>query len=236
MKNEPTDTCSPSFAEHLANNLKILLETHQINESELARQLDLPYNTVHRIVTGTTSDPRVSTLQQIADYFGVSLDMLINKDHSLYGTPRKETISIPVLQWDMEFTPHFLKTFDRSLLKKWITISPMDHIKNTDLLFALESTKSMHPRYPKGTTFIFHTEEAPIDGDLVIVRFRKAHSISLRELVVDSPKWQLNAVIPGSAPVEYQLTEHELVGVVVLTLIQTRAEHPLTDARPPSIH
>ena len=80
----------------------------------------------------------------------------------------------------------------------------------------------MQPRYPVGTTFIVSMETDPIDGDLVLVRFSQNNAISLRELVVDSPHWQLNPIISGSSRLLFDQSEHSIIGVVVLTLIQTR--------------
>ena len=89
-------------------------------------------------------------------------------------------------------------------------------------LFALESTKSMQPRFPNGTVFIISMEEQTIDGDLILIRFKENNSVSLRELIVDSPFWHLNPVIPGSTTLVFQQKQHEIIGVVILTLIQTR--------------
>src|SRR5687768_7820890 len=91
---------SKKSKDFLAENLLKLLTFHQINESELAKNLKLPYNTIHRLLTGTTSDPRVSTLQQIADYFHVTLDYLLNKNASEHYIEQQMNLNIPILNWD----------------------------------------------------------------------------------------------------------------------------------------
>jgi len=80
----------------------------------------------------------------------------------------------------------------------------------------------MQPRFPFGTTFIIKMDN-PIDGDLVLVRFKKDNSISLRELVIDSPNWQLNPIISGSKNILFNHLDHIIIGVVILMLIQNRA-------------
>ncbi|MBA2650241.1 MAG: helix-turn-helix transcriptional regulator [Legionella sp.] len=53
----------------LPTNLYNLPKIHQLSESELANHLQVPYNTIHRLISGITFDPRISTLRQIANYF-----------------------------------------------------------------------------------------------------------------------------------------------------------------------
>ncbi len=165
----------------LAENLLKLLHFHQMNESDLAKNLQVPYNTIHRLLTGATSDPRVSTLQQIADFFGVTLDYLLTKNSSNPLLKQPLSQSIPVLNWGALLDPNFKQHLESNPHSKRIQIAQMENIKNLKKLFAIESTKSMQPRFPAGTTFIVSMVEQPIDGDLVLVRF-KDDSISLREL------------------------------------------------------
>lgn len=72
-----TTQCSKKLDENLSHSLSLLMKEHNISESELARALGLPYNTIHRLVSGHTTDPRLSTLKSIAAYFNVSLDFLV---------------------------------------------------------------------------------------------------------------------------------------------------------------
>lgn len=76
LRNHALDTNN----DNLSNNLSSLLKKHNISESDLARTLNLPYNTIHRLVTGHTIDPRISTLKAIAGYFKVKLDALLGPE------------------------------------------------------------------------------------------------------------------------------------------------------------
>lgn len=66
-----------NIASNLPNNILHLMQKRKISESELARAIMLPYNTVKRITTGETTDPKISTLSLIADFFGVGIDTLL---------------------------------------------------------------------------------------------------------------------------------------------------------------
>lgn len=205
----------------LAINLSKLLESHQITENDLAKNLDIPYNTINRIIRGLTTDPRISTLEQIANFFGVKLDFLLQ---AYANDQNSNNINIPLVNWDLVLNPDFLQELDRSQWKKWMPVAQLlDDTISLDKIFAIESTKSMQPRFPIGTTFIIQTNESPIDGDLILVRFKIDNSVSLRELVIDSPNWQLNPIIPGSKTILFNHTDHVIVGIVTLTLRHTRS-------------
>ncbi len=212
--NAPIKTAAKNV---LSENITKLLKAHDTNESDLARQLNLTYNTIHRLVSGTTFDPKLSTLQQIAEYFNVSLDFLLTSSNpcsSTTDTPR----TVPVITWDK--LP--ITTIDTSTISKWLPIATDEKKLINENCYALESTRSMQPKFPIGTTFVIKPDELPRDGDLVVVKFREDNSISLRELIVDSPDWQLQSIIPGSKNLIFDKVNFAIIGVVILTVIQTR--------------
>ena len=50
------------------------------NMSSLSRAADLSFNTVKKIWTNPNWDPKISTLKQIAQVLGVSIDELVEQD------------------------------------------------------------------------------------------------------------------------------------------------------------
>jgi len=200
----------------LSKNLENLLFAHQISSTNLAKCLNVPYNTIHRILMGTTADPRVSTIRAIADYFNVTLDYLLSDEHR----PKQVGIPVPLYEWAQMRDPSFKNT---GHIQKFINVSSLNSKDDHRNFFAIESTKSMQPRFPFGTKFIIDCEVEFMDGDLILIRFKKDNCVTLRELVIDSPHWQLNPVIPGSPTIFFKHEEHSIIGVVVLTLIQTRS-------------
>tara|TARA_Y100000588_G_scaffold390191_1_gene494933 strand:- start:3643 stop:4329 length:687 start_codon:yes stop_codon:yes gene_type:complete len=210
---------------NLSRNLAILMERNQITESDLARALDLPYNTVKRLISGVTTDPRVSTLSLITQYFNVSLDALLSD-----GDPTKVSVrnndrtprSIPILSWEDISNRNFLEVLD---LKNWefwqpIALASTDNL--SEIAYALESRPSMQSRFPIGTVFVIDPKEKPIDGDLVLIRFKDNDSVSLRDLIIDSPHWQLLSIAHNTPSINYDVKEHEIIGIVVLTILKAR--------------
>lgn len=63
----------------LSERLRELMMTYKITKEELAEKCDLPLETVRNVYYGKTTDPKVSTLIKIADYFGISVNCLLGK-------------------------------------------------------------------------------------------------------------------------------------------------------------
>lgn len=64
----------------VAKNLEWLIAQRKTNPYELQRATGVPQPTIHRILTGETDDPRTKTLQPLAEYFGVSVAELRDRD------------------------------------------------------------------------------------------------------------------------------------------------------------
>lgn len=220
VQNESSSDSSETF---LSKNLLSLLSKNNITESDLARTLKLPYNSIHRLVTGYIHDPRLSTLKLIADYFDVTIDALTEADDPMNfreakGKPR----CVPILSWTDITNPHFLDEIDYGNYPNWQPIIPNSVERLSEQAYALESRRSMYPRFLVGSMFIVDPKETPMDGDLVLVRILENNAVSLRELVIDPPTWNLMPVIEDSAPISYNEKYHEIIGIIVLTIMQTR--------------
>ena len=192
---------------------------HSVSESDLARALNLPYNTIHRLISGYTADPRISTLKLIASYFNVNLDTLLNENKfisnplELYNDKRV----IPVVTWEQLANENFLESIKHQSIN-WL---PIPSITNEELnanSYALESRPSMQPRFPIGTFFVIDPTCKPIDGDLILVKIKENNAVSLRELVIDPPTMRFLPIIENSEVLNFEHTEHEIIGVIVLSM------------------
>ncbi|GAB3416788.1 hypothetical protein GCM10027318_34130 [Massilia agilis] len=61
-------------------NLEWLIARARTNPYELQKKAGVPQPTIHRILTGESTDPRTRTLQPLADFFGVTVADLRDKD------------------------------------------------------------------------------------------------------------------------------------------------------------
>ncbi|PJE14246.1 XRE family transcriptional regulator [Legionella sp.] len=205
----------------IAQNLRYLMDLKKITETKAAQELSIPVMTLRRLLSGETTDPRVFTLKNIADYFNVSVDSLIGESE------------IPSYELSKHSKPAFIPLFDWKSLKKhintdlqnwqdWIPVTVGKNTQFSKKSFALESRPSMYPRYQQGTIFILDPELTPIDGDIVLVNLIKNNELTLRELFIDPPEWQLHPLIQGTPVLHFNREEHEIIAVVCLTLFYNR--------------
>src|SRR3990167_1974125 len=81
----------------IAQILNRLMAEKKIRATELARRINLPQPTVHRIATGACEHPHISSLAPIAHFFSISIDQL--KGHE--PIPWLDRASkVPLLTWE----------------------------------------------------------------------------------------------------------------------------------------
>ena len=64
----------------IAGNLDHLIKLRKTTDNKVAQDLNIPPITIKRLLSGETTDSRLSTLKSIADYFNVAFDTLIESD------------------------------------------------------------------------------------------------------------------------------------------------------------
>lgn len=207
----------------IATNLRDLMNIHKISEAQLAQALNVSVMTIRRVVSGETTDPRISTLSLIADYFKISVDSLLEKKKVPINLMQEnKPYFIPIMEWDslQEFCS--CGNFDLNKWPTWYPIVKTASLTLEERTFALKSKISMQPRYPKNTLLIISPTNDVMDNDILLIKIKTSNSFSLRELTIDSPNWILHPVVFGSERIFYNKDEHDIIGVVVLTLLQTR--------------
>lgn len=213
-----------SEARIIGINIKCLMQSRNISETRLARELKVSVMTIRRVISGETSDPRISTLSLIADFFNVSVDSLLERrDTPVMNIRDNQPMFIPILSWeDLKNFYNQNSNFDSESWERWHPIINTPHLKLNHNAFAIESKPSMQPYFPKGTLIIINPFDEPLDNDIVLIKTNASCEYSLRELVIDAPKWILQPIIEGSELLFYNKEEHDIIGVIVLTILHTR--------------
>lgn len=208
----------------LAKNLQQLIREFGITESFLAQELELPVMTIRRLTSGETTDPRISTLKMIADYFKLSLDSLLGERNgkSISQMGKSKPQFIPILDWTTAAQISSVNEIDLASWKTWHPVTFSSEIKLSSGAFILESTPSINIRYPMGTLFVIDPAVTVLDGDIVLVRRKESDDIFLRELSIYLPEKKLLSLIPDSPHIIFSEEEYSIVGVVVLTLLYKR--------------
>jgi len=210
----------------IAENLARFIALKKTTENKVAQDLNIPPISIKRLLSGETTDPRISTLKAIADYFKVSIDNLIaTEEVAHFGViGQTKPLFIPALDWE---SAKNLDVIDLSHWQEWVPVTVGKNETVSPRSFALESRPSMHPRFQQGTLFIVDPDLSATDGDLVLINLRQNNELTLRELFVDPPEWQLHPINQGSPILKFSKEEHEILGVVFLTLFYNRKMRPL---------
>lgn len=201
----------------LTNTLRRLMDERNITEAELARRTNIPQPTLHKILSGKTGDPRASTLKALADFFGVTIDMLLTGSASVppMTTTAANTQSIAIISWsDCLEASKLIRTLDSVSWDNWITTE-----YSSTNAFALTSKPSMEPRFPIGSTLIIDPNITPEDGDLIVVHFPNTSEATLRELSIDGPVKQLVPICKNSSPETFSAEIRDL-GVLVKSIFK----------------
>lgn len=198
----------------LIENLQLLMHEHRVNEAELARRTGIPQPTLHKILSGKTADPRISTLQQLANYFQISLDGLYSYDVLQNKKVMAEGKSIPIISWsDCTKTGDPTQGLTPNNWDDWVIVNK----SNNEQSYALISRACMEPHFPRGTTLIVDPTVKPNDGDLIIVQYPGTQDATLRELSIDGPDQLLLS--------PYRKTEPEALNETIRiqgTVVQSR--------------
>ncbi len=195
----------------LIRNMQALMQHHNLNEAKLARIADIPQPTLHKILAGKTTDPRISTLKILADYFNTSVDDLymgVSKTSLARTTAHVQ--SIPVISWqDCGKGLHFIHRLTPAQWHQWLVVEFLEKH-----LYALTTKPSMESAFHIGTTLIIDPLKTPKDGDLVIIHYPNSQEATLRKLTIDGPNQLLAAIHPNLRSDELT-PEIKLLGIVI---------------------
>lgn len=197
---------------YLRPNLTALLEQKGIRPTDLARATGVPQPTVHRILEGTSKDPRSATLQPIADYFGVTLDDLYHRDiTAVLPGPVKANVRegpnikglVPLLtsvqagEWC-----EIAGTFQRDDAKVWLPC-PVKHGPRTFCLTVEgESMKNpgARPSYEPGDVIFVDPDVAAKPGDRVVARLESQVAATFKQYLEEDGRKLLKALNPDWQP------------------------------------
>jgi SOS-response transcriptional repressor LexA len=201
----------------IINNLQQLMFSRRLNEAELSRQTGIAQATLHKIFSGKTADPRISTLKLLADFFGITLDDLYLKDILDKKRTAQHGQSVPIISWaDCINSANPIAKLTPTSWEKWIVIEQT----NNEYIYALASKPSMEPRFPRGTILIVNPKALSMDGDLVVVQYPDTNEAALRELSIDGPNKLLLPLNVNSVPDKLE-NNIKIIG----TIIQSRFFH-----------
>jgi SOS-response transcriptional repressor LexA len=160
-------------------NLEFLISRARTSPYALEREAGVPQPTIHRILTGESSDPRTKTLQPLAQYFGVTVADLRDKDLAA-DAGRQSTFDVNVRPASPGARPvPVISAIQAGLMKEMQ--SPYEvgdgyAVEYTDdrlskWAFALDiEGLSMMPEFRPGDRVIIDPDLSPNPGDFVVAK------------------------------------------------------------------
>jgi transcriptional regulator with XRE-family HTH domain len=194
-------------------NIRHLMRLNNFTEAELSRQTAIPQATLHKILSGQTTDPRISTLQIIANVFNITVDALMSGSPSnARNNPltKIKTQSIPILSWaDSIQSEKLLSTLSANNWNKWVVSEYLN-----EKVYALITKPSMEPFFAEGSILIIDPTLNPIDGAIVVVHYPETEEATLREFLHDGPNKSLSSINDTHQKESFSSTI-KILGVVV---------------------
>ena len=185
--------------------------------SELARRLRLPSPTVNRLLSGHVTDPRTSTLVQIADYFGITVGQLIGKEELVEAdvSMSQPSMQIPLFTHENNIlSAHQTKTF------AWHTELAVQYPQ----VFAVELCHGkFSPLFPQGTILIVDPDAQCHDSDYVLLNMGKSHHVTLKEYIIDGDDVYFYPIKKGLKILQPDASDYLLHGVVLEAHINFKA-------------
>lgn len=206
----------------LKNVLSRLLFEKDMRPMDLAREIDIPQPTIHRIVNGKSTRPHTSSLEAIANYFSISIDQLTGEE-LLNISSKQETLNVDMnqarninhIQWDKVIS--FVTTNEKQSAKLSLTVSS----KINRNAFAVNmNDSSMEPIFPKNTILIFDPEFQARDRDYVLVKATDMEIPVFRQLLIDGNSKYLKPLNPDLDA--FHMHSLESNDNVLATLIESR--------------
>lgn len=205
----------------LSLNLKSFLLSAKISENELARRTGIAQQVINRILSGENTNPKISTLSPLANYFMVSISQLIG-DEIVENATRLNTNH---LGWQ-EIPKIDINLLDKKSLKELITESEekiLVDINPFNNVFALSmNDNSMEPKFPNGTILIFDPNKKPENGNFVLFKTPE-NTIEIRQIIIKNNKIYKKSLNPTHKNYQPSLLTENVIFLGLL--IQSRTNY-----------
>ncbi len=192
-----------------------------MNASELAREVDLPTPTVHRLVTGKSTRPYESSLKPIADYFSIDIEQLLGEKPI---PPLKEPAEqnnkalgassigyIPLVPWEQLQSGNNEANHNKVPFVGAIGIGGFATVM---------PDTSMEPLIQRGSTLILDPSIMPVDRSYVLVKLHETKAHVLRQLLVDADNRYLKPLSPELSAFKMRLLHDE--DKIIACLVEAR--------------
>lgn len=192
----------------LAQTLTDLIEREKkLTPAALARKLGIPTNKITRILNGDVTDPKASTLLQIANYFGITIEQLLGLEPIVregVSAHQAATQSLSIYEFN---NPN-------QITKEWYRWAS-NEMDGEYYALALD-TDLYEPTFPKNSLLIVNPDIMPDDRSYVVVKKKDdPRHCSIKKYVLDGNQIYLYPINP-KLPVEvFDKNLYTITGVIL---------------------
>lgn len=200
--------------------LKRLLFDRDMKAADLAREIDIPPPTIHRLITGKSTRPYKTSLKPIADYFSITIDQLIGEEHSaselasnMAPDTKKQSIRhIPLFSWsDLQSLGHANLTYNSIPFAGMVS----EHTFATTM-----TDSSMEPLFSRGTILIFDPAKIVQDRGYALIHLHEPNLIVFRQLLIDLEDKYLKPLNPDLSDFQMKIISEN--DKIIGTLVEAR--------------
>lgn len=191
----------------LSENIEYLVSSQKVDLKTLSQKSGISITNLNNI-RRNVANPTLETLEALANYFGLSVSDLIEKDLSEnQNTTQYKLVTMPLLELDE------LEAFTegRWRKKQSVAISVQSNLQNMARIAVKLNNNAFSPFYEKDTLFILNLEITPQDGDLVAIKVHESPFMIRKILFVGN---KINIYYPTLLDNNPMLEEKDKVKII----------------------
>lgn len=198
--------------------LQTLMFKKNVKPSQVARETNIPKQTLSRMISGKSPNPHHKNLEPLADYFNVSVGQLKGKEQLptdavdiTLPNSKPKAKSIPLRNWNE------LNNIKDENSKEEIFVSHnlSDHSFAVPML-----DTSMEPLFRKGSVLILDPNKNYSDRSFLLVKLASVEQVIFRQLLIDAEHHYLKALSPDFDAFPMRLLDEE--DKIIGTLVEAR--------------
>lgn len=206
----PTTILNESSQLLLAQTLNELIERDEkLTPAALARKLGIPTNKITRILNGDVTDPKASTLVQIANYFDISIEQLLGLAPIVRlgeSDQQESTRPLPVYE--------FSNSGQQNTPKEWYRWAEND-VDGEYYALAID-TDLYEPTFPKNSILIINPDIEPDDRSYIVIKKKNNPShCSIKKYVLEGNQIYLYPINPKLPVDVYDGNLYTIAGVIL---------------------
>lgn len=167
-----------------------------MTEAELSRKTNVPQPTIHRLLSGATPDPRISTLRPLAKFFNITINQLLGDEpiDSSRTTGKftrlNRVTQIPIISW--QDACKWSETLQNLTLDAWEDWTIVDINASVNAYALIIDNHLLGNKFPYGALLVVEPDCKPEEGDYIIVHAKSSKKAMLRQLLIEGDeKWLL---------------------------------------------